>query len=125
MLRHGGVPGQPEIPRGRRHRRGVLVRVEAHPDACRAHVDNDLGRQRHDAPGQRGPSISEGASNHAVATPSTTRQSVPIAMPGTVEPIPDDRLPSAMEPAGDRSGDGGVGGSLVNGSDGHRSREAP
>ena len=37
------------------------------------------------------PSISDGASNHAVATPSTTRQSVPIpVMPGTV-PIPDDR----------------------------------
>src|SRR4051794_38439224 len=47
-------------------------------------------------PASAAPSISEGASNHAVATPSTTRQSVPISvMPGTVEPIPDDLLPDS------------------------------
>jgi hypothetical protein len=48
------------------------------------------------------PSIGEGASNHAVATPSTTRQSVPISvMPGTVAPIPDDLRPDSDHvPAG-------------------------
>src|SRR5262249_34048629 len=53
-------------------------------------------------PASAAPSISEGASNHAVATPSTTRQFVPISvMPGTVEPIPDDLLPDSDHvPAG-------------------------
>jgi hypothetical protein len=47
-------------------------------------------------PASAAPSISEGASNHAVATPSTTRQSVPISViPGTVEPIPDDLFPDS------------------------------
>ena len=55
VLQHGRVRGQPELPRGRRHRLGVLVRVEAHPHAGRAQVDHDLGRQLHDAPGQRSP----------------------------------------------------------------------
>ena len=53
-------------------------------------------------PASAAPSISDGASNHAVATPSTTRQSVPISvMPGTVQPIPDDLLPDSDDvPAG-------------------------
>ena len=47
-------------------------------------------------PASAAPSISDGASNHAVATPSTTRQSVPISvMPGTVMPIPDDLFPDS------------------------------
>src|SRR5688500_14764139 len=48
-------------------------------------------------PASAAPSISDGASNQAVATPSTTRQSVPISvMPGTVpSPIPDDLLPDS------------------------------
>src|SRR6185503_11706668 len=53
-------------------------------------------------PASAAPSISDGASNHAVATPSTTRQSVPISvMPGTVESISDDLLPDSDHvPAG-------------------------
>src|SRR4051812_21495318 len=55
-------------------------------------------------PASAAPSISEGASNHAVATPSTTRQSVPISvMPGTVEPIPDE-LPLARGHPGPKRG---------------------
>ena len=47
-------------------------------------------------PASAAPSISDGASNHAVATPSSTRQSVPISvMAGTVEAIPNDREPDA------------------------------
>ena len=47
-------------------------------------------------PASAAPSISDGASNHAVATPSTTRQSVPISvMPGTVVPTPDGLLPDS------------------------------
>src|SRR5439155_1154917 len=53
-------------------------------------------------PASAAPSISEGTANHAVATPSTTRQSGPISvMPCTVEPIPDDLLPDSDHvPAG-------------------------
>src|SRR6185312_5094047 len=51
-------------------------------------------------PASAAPSISDGASNHAVATPSTTRQSVPISvMPGTVQPVPDDLLPDSGDVA--------------------------
>src|SRR6185295_19261356 len=47
-------------------------------------------------PASAAPSISEGASNQAVATPSTNRQSVPISvMPGTVGAIPDDLHPDS------------------------------
>ncbi len=55
LLQHSSVRGQPEIPRGRRHRLGVFVRIEAYPRAGRAQVDSDLGRQLRDAPGQRRP----------------------------------------------------------------------
>src|SRR5262245_33717078 len=56
-------------------------------------------------PDSAAPSISDGASNHAVATPSTTRQSVPISvMPGTVEPMsarmaPTRRMTAALKAA--------------------------
>src|SRR6476620_1454871 len=53
-------------------------------------------------PASAAATISEGASNQAVATPSTTRQSVPISvMPGSVVPIPADLLPDSDHvPAG-------------------------
>ena len=47
-------------------------------------------------PASAAPSVSDGASNHAVATPSSTRQSVPIsAMFGTVEPTSDNPPPES------------------------------
>ena len=53
-------------------------------------ISADSSRTR---PASAAPSISEGASNQAVVTASSTRQSVPIwVMRGTVGPIPDDRL---------------------------------
>ena len=90
VLQHGRVRGQLDIPRSHRHRVGVLVRVEAHPHTCRGSSTTISADSSTMCPASAAPSISDGASNDAVATPSTTRQSVPISvMPGTVLPIPD------------------------------------
>jgi len=59
------------LSRTRAHASLTIVCVEAHPYACRAHIDHNLGRQLHDAPSERSP------------------------LDGTGEPIPDDLLPES------------------------------